>query len=105
MVAKSAVSMHTAKIGPASPDMMAGAHNFQRSSRRLIFATMRPPASARDPEQSFEGAGISSDLSAAEMMHARQKWRDPCRGGVVGVGRQAKAGENDDKARLGRKKA
>ena len=43
MVAKSCVSMQTANTGPARPDMIAGAHNFQRSSRLLICATTRPP--------------------------------------------------------------
>ena len=45
MVAKSEVSMQIANTGPARPDVIAGAHNFQRSSRRLICATTRPPTS------------------------------------------------------------
>jgi hypothetical protein len=45
MVVKSDVSMHSANTGPASPDVIAGAHNFQRSSRALMRATTRPPTS------------------------------------------------------------
>src|SRR5262249_41952562 len=37
--AKLLVRKHNANTGPASPDMIAGAHNFQRSSRVLICAT------------------------------------------------------------------
>ena len=45
MVVKSGVSMHHTNTGPARPEVMAGAHNFQRSSRRLMRATTRPPTS------------------------------------------------------------
>ena len=45
IVVKSGVSMHSAKTGPARPDVIAGAHNFQRSSRRPIWATTNPPSS------------------------------------------------------------
>src|SRR5277367_4311790 len=90
MVVKSCVSMQTANTGPARPDMIAGAHNFQRSSRRLILATTSPPTNV-PAIPSLECAGIGADLDAAQMMHARQEWRDPGSGRVVGVGRQAEA--------------
>jgi DNA-binding MarR family transcriptional regulator len=82
--------------------MIAGAHNFQRSSRRLILATTSPPRSVpARAAQAFEGTGIGADLDACQMVHARPEWRDPGRGGVVGVGRQTKADQHDDEARLG----
>ena len=106
MVVKSGVSMQTANTGPARPDMIAGAHNFQRSSRRLICATTRPPTSVPAmPSEALEGAGIGADLGAAEMMHAGEERRDPRRGGVIGVGREPKSDQHDDEARLRREKA
>lgn len=43
MMVKLCVSMHSTNTGPASADIRAGAHNFQRSSLRLIRATTMPP--------------------------------------------------------------
>ena len=43
IMTKLSVRKHSANTGPASPDMIAGAHSFQRSSFLLICATTRPP--------------------------------------------------------------
>jgi len=40
------VSRQRTKIGPARPDMIAGAQTFQRSSCLMILATAKPPSNA-----------------------------------------------------------